>query len=95
MYKMPQELNTKQDYLNCLQDFPQEAKQRLQALLDNRFNWAQKGILLSADEGLTDETHKVISSEDEHFQLELIEDTNARIFLLGFSVKEVEELLKW
>lgn len=95
MYKIPQELNTKQDYLNCLQDFPQETKHRLQALLDDRFRWTQTGILLSANEGLTDEIHEVVSLEDEHFQLEFVEDTNARIFLLGFSVEEVEELLKW
>lgn len=94
MQGFPTYLNTKQDYLNCLQDFPQETKKGLQLLLDTRFNWTQTGVLLSADAGLTDETHKVMSSEDEHFQFELVEDVNARMFQLGFSVKEIEGLLK-
>lgn len=94
MRDFPKWLNTKQDYLNCLQDFPEQIKQRLQELLTDRFLWVQTGILPDKDQGVTDDTHKVIESENEYFQYEYLEDSNARMFQLGFTVQEIEELIK-
>ena len=85
-------LNTKQDYQNCLTDFPEETKAELQRLLDTRFVWQDVAII--EDEGITDDTHRVVGTEDEKIQQVLVEDTNAEIFRLGFTVAEVEELLK-
>lgn len=94
MQGFPKTLNTKQDYLNCLQDFPKETKNALQLLLEDRFIWTQTKVLLCAEDGLTDETHKVTEADNEYFQLELIEDNNSRMLRLGFSVEEIEDLLK-
>lgn len=91
MRGFPKYLNTKQDYLNCMTDYPAETKAALQELLNNRFIWQTTAII--EDEGLTDDTHRVVDYGDEKEQQELIEDDTATIFRLGFTVKEVEEML--
>ena len=91
MRGFPKYLNTKQDYLNCLTDYPKEIKAALQELLDGRFIWRATGII--ENEGLTDDTHRVVDTGEEKIQEELIEDERAEIFRLGFTVKEVEEML--
>nr|DAX39339.1 MAG TPA: hypothetical protein [Caudoviricetes sp.] len=92
MRGFPKHLNSKQDYLNCLQDYPAETKAALKQLLNNRFMWFDTAILDESQEGITDETHRVIESDDVKIQQELKEDSNARLFRLGFTVAEVEEL---
>ncbi len=92
MRGFPKHLNSKQDYLNCLSDYPAETKAELQRLLDSRFVWQDTAII--ENEGITDDTHRVIETEDGKIQQELVEDTNAEIFRLGFTVEEVEELIK-
>jgi len=93
MRNFPKHLNSKQDFMNCLNDYPAETKAELQTLLDNRFVWVDTAII--ENEGITDETHRVLTDEDgTKTQQELIEDTHARIFRLGFTVEEVEGLLK-
>ena len=93
MKGFPQFLNTKQDYLNCLNLYPDETKKSLQELLDTRFNWFQTAVLAEEEQGITDENHKVVESENERLQYELQEDSNAKIFQLGFSVSEVQILI--
>ena len=39
-------------------------------------------------------THRVMRTESGLEQFELVEDENAKIFRMGFSVAEVEEMLK-
>ncbi|DAB04733.1 TPA: hypothetical protein CPT89_00985 [Candidatus Gastranaerophilales bacterium HUM_11] len=92
MRGFPKHLNSKQDYLNCLQDYPAETKAALKQLLNNRFMWFDTAILDESQEGITDETHRVIESDDVKIQQELKEDSNARLFRLGFTVAEVEGL---
>lgn len=93
MRGFPKYLNTKQDYLNCLKDYPQETKVKLQDLLDTRFVWQDTAIIEIG--GIMDETHRVIDTEDgEKIQQEYVEDERAELFRLGFTVKEVEELVK-
>lgn len=92
MRGFPKHLNSKQDYLNCLSDYPTETKAELQRLLDSRFVWQDTAII--ENEGITDDAHRVIETEDGKIQQELVEDVNAEIFRLGFTVEEVEELIK-
>lgn len=93
MRGFPKFLNTKQDYLNCLTMFPEETKKALQTLLDNRFNWFDVAIL---EEEVTElaENQRIIEADGEKMLQEKKEDPNARIFLLGFTVEEVEGLIK-
>ena len=101
MRGLPKHFSTKKDYLNCLSDgaLADAVKGELQKLLDRRFIWKNGAELADGDAGLTDDTHKVVEGKKENddavrVQYELIEDENAELFLLGFSVAEVEELLK-
>lgn len=93
MRGFPKFLNTKQDYLNCLTMFPEETKKALQTLLDNRFNWFDVAII---EEDVTElaVNQRIIETDGEKMLQEEKEDPNARIFLLGFTVEEVEELIK-
>ena len=86
--------NTKQDFLNYLSMYPEEVTAELQKLLDTRFVWETTAILADSDTGTSDDTHRVIGEKPERMQQELIEDSNAQIFRLGFTVNEVEELIK-
>lgn len=87
-------LNTKQDYLNYLTVQPEATKKELQLLLDTRYAWQTTGILAASEAGVTDDTHRVIGEEPERMQQVLIEDENAKIFRIGFTVAEIKEILK-
>ena len=93
MQGFPKYLNTKQDYLNCLQDFPEETKKELQNLIDSRYSWTITKVLAESDAGVTDNTHKVIENNGEKLQYEYVEDNNAKIFRLDFTVNEVKDLI--
>ena len=93
MQGFPKFLNTKQDYTNCLKDYPTETKAALQDLINGRYIWSITKVLADSDSGTTDDTHKVITNNGEKFQYEYIEDSNARLFKLGFTVKEAEGLI--
>lgn len=94
MRGFPKHLNTKQDYLNCLEEFPSETKAELQRLLDNRFIWTDTAVLAATETGVTDDTHRVIKTEDGDIQQELKEDNCSELIRLGFTVAEIEEMLK-
>lgn len=85
--------NTQQDYFNYLNLYPEETKKALQLLLATRFSWQTTGILAEGAEGVVDETHRVIGEEPERMQQALVEDPNAKIFVLGFTVEQVKEIL--
>ena len=87
-------LNTKQDYLNYLVMNPQEGKKQLQLLLNSRFAWFNTQVLLTNDTSLIqDSTHRLIKNEDEYIYQEYIEDANSKLFKIGFTVSEIEELI--
>lgn len=93
MRGFPKHLNTKQDYLNCLTEFPQETKAELQRLLDNRFAWVDTVVLDDEEAGITDSTHQVVDTDNNRVQRELVEDSHCELFRLGFTVAEIQELL--
>ncbi len=84
-------MNTKQDYIN--NSTTATGKKSLQGLIDNRFIWINTALLDEEAIGVVDDTHRLIPEDDSFFQQELIEDVNALIFRLGFTVSEVEELI--
>ena len=98
MRGFPKVLKTKMDYLNCLAMYPERTKQALKTLYADRFIW-QKGEEVESEEaGVTDDTHKVVTEKvdgvDKYYQYALVEDSNARVFRLGFTAEEIEELTK-
>ena len=100
MKGFPRTINTKQDVLNLIEEYPVQTKSFLQSLVDTKMAWVPTGKLADGDAGTTDSTHKVDEVTDENdvvierTQCELVEDTNGPIFRLGFaSVAEAEELI--
>lgn len=103
MQGYPKHLNSKQDYLNMLEIDKPETIKRLQSLLDNRFTWIQGEELMANENGIEDDTHKIMVFEYnttsgfityQRYQYELKEDKYSHLFLLGFNVEEVKTLLK-
>ena len=100
MKGFPRTINTKQDVLNLIDNYPEKTKSFLQKLVDSKMEWIPTGTLADGDAGTTDSTHKVDELTDENdvvterTQYELVEDSNGPIFRLGFaSVAEAEALI--
>lgn len=100
MRGFPKYINSKQDVLNLLVEYPSETKQYLQELLDTKDVWLNVGKLKSGEDGVTDATHKVVETKDqetgevkERYQYEFKEDPNGTIYRLGFTPDEVRKLV--
>ena len=99
MKDFPRWINTRQDVENLLESNPEDTKAYLRRILDDRLIWVNVSELMADDPGVEDETHRVIDSAGEpgeaavRFQQERVEDPNAWMFRLGFSVAEVTGLI--
>lgn len=100
MHGFPKYLSTKQDVLNVMQEYPKQTKKFLQELLDTKDVWMLVRKLDLDEEGVQDETHKVVTNDDpetkdivEKYQYEFKEDPNGTIFRMGFTVQEVQLLV--
>ena len=94
MRGFPKTISTQTDVQNLFQLYPDETREYLQKLLDTRFVWRSTGAITEGTAGVQDATHRVMRTESGLEQFELVEDENAKIFRMGFSVAEVEEMLK-
>ena len=100
MRGFPKTISTKSDVNNLLLLYPVETKKYLKEIIDNRFVWRSTGAITEGAAGVQDATHRVIAThrvmrtESGLEQFELVEDANAKIFRIGFTVSEVEEILK-
>lgn len=99
MKGFPKTIQTKQDVMNLLGDYPERTKTFLQSILDGRFSWVTTGTLDTAEQGIEDETHRVLELNDEEAQSATILQQewqvrpNAKLFRMGFTPEEVEGLL--
>jgi hypothetical protein len=98
MRGFPKHLNTDDDVQVCLQLFPEETKQYLDALYQNRFVVKELGVLSNDDAGITDDLHEVVQREApdgtvERVQLQKVEDPSARIFQLGMMDAKMDMLI--
>ena len=93
MKGLPKHLNTKEDYLYVKDNYNKEYWQPLfQNLLDTRYEW----FAIDEEDYVEDENHKVtIDGENDRIDyFEYRENENALIYRLGFTVKEVENILQ-
>lgn len=93
MRGFPRTISTKIDVQNLFQLYPDETREYLQKMLDTRFVWRSTGAITEGMAGVQDATHRVMRTESGLEQFELVEDANAKIFRIGFTVSEVEEML--
>ena len=96
----PHHLNTKTDYMYVHANFPREQwLPDFQALLDSTHDWFFEKHLDTKDEGIEDDTHKIVKFENTetkeitYDQYVFKEYNNALLFRLGFTVDEVEKLI--
>lgn len=95
----PKNLNTREDYEFVKKEFPDSLwKQSFRDLLDNVNEWFYVGEIKNGS-GLEDATHKVVELKKEDgssykVQYALKENKNCKLFKLGYTIDEVEELLK-
>jgi hypothetical protein len=90
----PKHLNTKQDYEYVRKNFPKRKWEKdFQALLESEKAWQVTKSLTKEENGVVDNTHKVIDAEDVRVQMELKVDPNSRIKQLGYSRENVEAIL--
>lgn len=94
------DISTKYDVENLKSTFPKETKAFLESLMNDRFIWVTTGELTNQESGITDDTHRVIEVKDNeteaigYAQQELVEDKNARIFRMGYTLEDVEILIE-
>lgn len=100
MRGFPKHLNTRYDVEYCLEYYPAETKTFLVQKLAEVKQWQVTGKLAEGDAGITDKTHKVVEVKDretdkvtERYQHEYKDDPNCELFKLGFTVKEIEDIL--
>ena len=101
MRGFPKHLNTRYDVDYCLEHYHEETKAFLAKKLTEVKKWQVTGKLKDGETGKTSDTHKVVEVQDtitkevkERYQHEYKDDPNCELFKLGFTVKEVEALLK-
>lgn len=109
MVGFPKNLNTKYDFEYVREHLDElggeTAKARLkaeyEALIEGSTCWYTGDELASESEGITDDTHKIISSTEgsgdnavtKYTQMVLKTNKEAKIFRLGYTVAEVENLI--
>lgn len=86
--------NTREDVYNSLEIDINTTVATLKDILNDRFKWQVVKVLLTKEEGIEDETHLIIESENEILQSELQEDENSKLFQLGLTVEEAEEIIE-
>ena len=100
MVGYPKHLNTKKDFLYVKEHFPKEMWiGDFKALLSDMRNWFFEKELSSKEEGIEDDTHKVVEMEDmdkniTYSQYVYQVNPQCRLFKLGFTEEEVQELIK-
>ena len=86
--------NTREDVYNSLEIDINATVATLKDILNDRFKWQVVKVLLTKEEGIEDETHLIIESENEILQSELQEDENSKLFQLGLTVEEAEGIIE-
>lgn len=88
------DLRTRQDVMNSMKTDPEKTRQFLRTLLLGRTTWVRTGSIPPGQVGVADATHKIVCEGWNCFaQYVRKEDPNCRMFRLGFSTEEVEELI--
>lgn len=99
MKGIPKVLSTKADYMNILALFSaDECRPHFKKLLNSRYHFVVEGELLEGDDGITDKDHKVTMEVTENgvtrYQMVRVENPNAKLFKIGFTVSEIESILQ-
>ena len=91
---------TKQDYFVYKQFAPEELwRKAFETLLSERKNWFNVKTLAKREDGIEDDTHKIVEENDMDtnstvfYQMELRDDMASNFHRFGFTVEEIEKVL--
>ncbi len=96
----PKHINSKEDIMNIITDYPIETKKFLEGLVESSSDWLVQSELKDNEAGIEDSTHKVVENKTDdvvtsRYQFEYKEDSNAYLFKLGFtSLQEVKDMIR-
>lgn len=99
MQGFPKHLNSKFDYDYIKINFPRESwTPFFEELLNTQKVWVCAKNLVEGEAGIIDATHKVVENEDmdktvKRYQYEYIIDQNSPMIKLGYTEKEIEDIL--
>ncbi len=97
MRGFPKILATKEDYEYVRTHFPKQQWQpHFQQLLDTRYEWFFDKQLTEDEVGIEDDTHKIeVDPQSEtRYQFSLKLNENCKLKQLGYTVKQVQQILK-
>lgn len=94
----PKSLNTKNDYLYVIENFPKEKWiGDIQGLLDSAYDWFFEKDINEADSGIEDDTHKVVISENDgkETKSQYVKKLNplCKMIRLGFTEDEIRRII--
>lgn len=99
MYGYPKKLNTREDYLYAIQNFPKNLWEKdVQALLDTMYDWFFVKHLDKKEDGIESDSLKIVENVDNetkektYDQYQLKETGNLE--RIGFKKEELEYILK-
>ncbi len=96
----PKHINSKEDIMNIITDYPIETKKFLEGLVESSSDWLVQSELKDNEAGIEDSTHKVVENKTDdvvtsRYQFEYKEDSNAYLYKLGFtSLQEVKDMIR-
>lgn len=94
----PHYLNSRQDYINIIDDFGhgELVERAYQGLLNSATHYQFDKVLEEGEEPTgTEPEYRVMEDEvSGRVQYKLVENPNGKIFKLGFTVEEVEEVIE-
>jgi len=100
MRGFPKVLNSRQDYENIVSDFgyTEKVKRAYQGLLNTAEKYEfDKELAAESDRTGTEPEYKVMTQEEEGtekiVQFKLVDNPNGKIFRLGFTIEEVQEVI--
>lgn len=100
MRGFPKVLNSRQDYENIVSDFgyTEKVKRAYQGLLNTAEKYKfDKELATESDRTGPEPEYKVMTQEEEGtetiVQYKLVDNPNGKIFRLGFTVQEVQEVI--
>ena len=100
MRGFPKVLNSRQDYENIVSDFgyTEKVKRAYQGLLNTAEKYEfDKELAAESDRTGPEPEYKVMTEEEEGtekiVQFKLVDNSNGKIFRLGFTVDEVQEVI--
>lgn len=90
-------LETKNDYLNSLELYPEQTRKALKSLYADRYIWMKERELEEEEKGIENDTHRVFEEgegdEKKRYQYVKKVDSKARVYRLGFTDNEIQKLL--